>query len=205
MTDCPATRMRYRRWTIAGLLLAAVWAGVAGVTAWARSAAPTPADAVAAAAAVRGADDADRPRQVEALTRAVRRLTLSQRGEPAVAEALRGALGSMSAQQRLAFLDATLPMGLDEMAAAYLNLDDAGRARLSHWVYQELTDRGWRPESLSLRAFRRLFEGYAEAFARGDDTAAQLEALPAMARVLHVMRDLDPGDAAKWWAGEGDD
>ncbi|MEM9881919.1 MAG: hypothetical protein AAF800_03245 [Planctomycetota bacterium] len=205
MNERPASRLRQRRWSIAGLVLLTVWVGVAGVAVWARAATPTPMDAVAAAEAVRGANDSERESRVEALTRSLRRLTLRQRSEPEVAEALRGAVLAMNTAQQRAFLDATLPMGLDEMVEGYLALNNRGRGRVSEWVHSQLGERGWLPEGANLGTVRRLLDGSAEAFAAGDDPQERLEALLAMTRVLHVMRDLDPGDAAAWWAGEDDD
>ena len=156
----------------------------------ARANRPSPESVVATSAAMQEADPA--PEQIEEqldeIIRTVQRLSPKERMRPEVQDALQRSFAAMSPDQQMKFVESVLPMGLEEMVAAYRYMGEDQKRLVTEKLYAQFNGRGWLPEDTDAEAFARLLDENADKFLDAPDAATRLELLPEMQRVLHIMQ-----------------
>ncbi|MEL7090065.1 MAG: hypothetical protein AAGL98_16750, partial [Planctomycetota bacterium] len=174
------TPRRLRRWSAAGVVLLIVWAAVGVVVQRARELRPSPAALVQAAAAVEPARAAmpETQTRLDQIIRTVQRLSPKERMQPEVQDALRRSFSAMSPEQQMRFVDSVLPMGLEQMVAAYQSMGDDQKRLVTEKLYSEFSGRGWLPEDTDAATFATLLNENAAKFLDAPDAETRLELLP---------------------------
>ena len=181
-----STVRRRRPISIIAAAVAGIWVIVAGVTWAARAAETTPADV---RAFLDGADPAA-PGFVDDLSRRVNRLPPGSRFDDGLGRDLRDAFAAMDADQRAAYLDATLPRGFDQMMEAInampgderRKLVDGALARLEEDLGQD------RPEELDDASLSKIVDEGMKSYLSDTSAEAKLDLQPLVAKMQEVLR-----------------
>jgi hypothetical protein len=119
-------------WAKCALIIAGVWLLAGAAIYWSRHAAPT---AQSVAASLKSADlaaksGAARSRAIESVERQLNELSLEERQRLQRSDATRQFFLSLTQEERLAFLDATLPAGFKQWMDAFNKMDRAQRKQI---------------------------------------------------------------------------
>lgn len=120
-----------RRWTRTLIGLAAIWIAAGLIIFWARKATPT-AESVGAfmeSHALGGLAGAKRAEVIDRAARSLNRLEFEERQKLRRSGAPERFFGSMTPEERMAFLDATLPAGFQQMMEAFNKMQPEKRKR----------------------------------------------------------------------------
>ena len=171
--------------------MAATWSAVGIVVQNARANRPSPESVVATSAAIQEADPAPEQieQQLDEIIRTVQRLSPKERMRPEVQDALQRSFAAMSPDQQMELVESILPMGLEQMVAAYRDMGEDQKRLVTERLYQELGGRGWLPDGVDAPAvLEAILDENADKFLDAPDAATRLELLPEMQRVLHIMQ-----------------
>lgn len=184
------TTRRLRRWSVAGGVLAVIWLAVGVVVQQARGLRPSAETLVQAVEVVEqsSADASDVNAELDQIIRTVQRLAPKERMQPEVHEALLRSFSAMAPEQQIEFVDAILPMGLEQMVTAYRAMGEDQKRLSTELLYSEFSSRGWLAQDIDAPTFAELLEQNAEKFLNAPDAQTRLELLPEMQRVLHIMQ-----------------
>jgi hypothetical protein len=188
--------MKRRIWTWGGLALLAVWAlGAAGV--WlARSQRMTAAKTVAYLEThpLRGLPAARRDQIIAGLADRVNRLTFEERQKFRYEGRLREWFEELTPEERLRYVDLTLPKGLKQMMEAFNNMPPAKRKQLVNRALADL-DRV-REETGHLHAERvlsdanlqRIVDEGMKTFIRDASAETKLDLQPLIEQMQNIMQ-----------------
>lgn len=167
-----------------------VWIAVGVTVQAARAKAPQSAVVVAEAKRVNAlpADPEVRAAQLRALVTRVQRLSLDERLDPELIDAIESAVAEMTPQEQRSFVRDLLPPGLEQMIQAFQRMDEEQKRLATDRLRREFKHNGWLPADTSRQAFADLIESSTRAFIDTDDPAAQLDMLPMMQQILRAMR-----------------
>ncbi|MEO0514466.1 MAG: hypothetical protein AAF086_04130 [Planctomycetota bacterium] len=176
---------------LAGLLaLSVVWVGVGLTVQAARAKAPQTAEVVQKAKRVTAlpADPQERAAQLQSLVQRVQRLSLDDRLDPELIDAVESAVAEMTPEEQRGFVRDLLPPGLDQMARAFAAMDDEQKRLATDRLRREFKHNGWLPADTDRQTFSALIDTSMSAFLETDDPEAQLDLLPMMQQILQAMR-----------------
>ncbi|MEM1108638.1 MAG: hypothetical protein AAGH99_08110 [Planctomycetota bacterium] len=180
-----------RRWLLGGAVLVLVWAGVGSTVQAARDRIPQAADVTAEArqVSVLPVDAAARAERIEALIGLLQRLSLDDRLDPELIDAVEAAVAEMTPDEQLGFVRGLMPPGLEPMLRAFQAMDEAQRRRAIDRMEREFRRSEWLAEDADPEMFTELVETATRGFLDADNPEAQLDLLPTMQKILRAMQN----------------
>lgn len=187
---------RLRSWVWGLVILTAVWSAAAGVIIAARAWQVT-ADDVAEYAEARSLDDLNgdaRADRVAALADMVNRLPLEDRRRREVRRAVRARFMEMTPDERAAYLDATLPRGMQQMMQAINDMPREERRQLVERALDDMRsdasdrDRGQMVEAIGQEAVDRIVEEGMRSYLRDAHHETKLDLQPLVEQMQITLR-----------------
>ncbi|MEM9418336.1 MAG: hypothetical protein AAGA25_04670 [Planctomycetota bacterium] len=180
----------WRRWSVGFAVLVAVWVGVGLTIGVAKANKPTSAKVVVEAqdATELPDDQAGRVSQIERLAERIQQLSLDERLDPQLIEAIEQSFASMTPGEQQAFVLNIMPPGLEPMINAFHAMDDTQKRLAVDRLRRAFKHAGWIPEDTDRATFRTWVESSMSAFSETQDPEVQLDLLPVMQQVLHAMQ-----------------
>ena len=170
--------------------MAVVWLGVGVTVGMAKAWTPEPQAVAAEAQRVQAlpADAAERAEAIAALVGQLQRLTLDDRLDPELIEAVESAVAEMTPEEQRAFVRDVMPPGLEPMVRAFEAMDHERQRQVLVRVRQEFKHAGWLSPDTDRDTFNELVRTTTQTFLNSDDPEEQLDLLPTMQQMLRVMQ-----------------
>ncbi|MBB6428538.1 hypothetical protein [Algisphaera agarilytica] len=180
----------WRRWLTGLGVLIVVWAGVGLTVGVAKAKKPTSGKVAVEAqkAAEIPGDRGWRAPQLERLAERIQQLSLDDRLDPQLIEAIEASFASMTPAEQRAFVRDIMPPGLEPMIQAFREMDDTQKRLAIDRLRREFKHAGWIAEDTDRSTFSAWVESSVSAFSETEDPEAQLDLLPVMQQVLRAMQ-----------------
>ncbi len=187
---------RWTAWLAAGAIIAGIWLAVSGGVGAARVACPTAEKTLAYIESHPLGDDMpsrDRRRIVEELARRLNQLDFEERQRVQFAKPLRHMQATMTEEERLLYIDLSLPKGMKEFAEAFNRMAPETRARHLSVAMQELERFHQRNPDLaapdiSPEVIHRVIREGTTSFFRDTSAEVKMELQPLIDRAQNIVQ-----------------